>query len=42
MNSELFKTLLVGMEMIEAIDMRASLVQVAPCSKSLGHRLSNS
>jgi len=30
------------MEVIEAIDVRASVVQVAPCSKRLEHRLSKS
>jgi len=33
---------LLGMDVIEAIDMRASVVQVASCSKRLEHRLSNS
>ena len=32
----------LGMEVIEAIDVRASVVQVAPCSKRLEHRLSKS
>ena len=32
----------LDMEVIEAIDVRASVVQVAPRSKRLEHRLSNS